>query len=177
MGTGPMPVITLRSGKWPVRQPALEPLRGKGSDEHGKFRVDRLFDQIARSIAQIVSERVGAKSRWIEQLGDGSTWHVAYPFLSKEPTASRHRLDMPPLRALPTFARFSKTAVSHSCCNPAAARSNQMGGARFGAPDPNYPPDISCGPTLFLLSKSIQLLTVSGPYRHFQRARVLLDGV
>jgi len=33
---------------------------------------------------------------------------VAYPFLGRESTASEHRHDMPPLRASPTFARFSK---------------------------------------------------------------------
>jgi hypothetical protein len=32
---------------------------------------------------------------------------VAYPFLGRELTASEHRHDMPPLRASPTFARFS----------------------------------------------------------------------
>jgi hypothetical protein len=30
--------------------------------------------------------------------------HVAYPFLGRELTANRHRHDMPPLRASPTFA-------------------------------------------------------------------------
>ena len=50
----------------------LEPFPGKGVHERCKFRVDRLFDQLARSIAQDVIERVGCKTRWIGQLGDGS---------------------------------------------------------------------------------------------------------
>jgi putative transposase len=39
---------------------------------------------------------------------------VAYPFLGRESTASEHRHDMPPLRASPTFARFSKFASVHA---------------------------------------------------------------
>ncbi|OIQ72701.1 hypothetical protein GALL_456710 [mine drainage metagenome] len=34
-----------------------------------------------------------------------------YPFLSRELTAREHRHDMPPLRASPTFARFSVLTV------------------------------------------------------------------
>ena len=34
-----------------------------------------------RAIAENVGECIGAKSRWIGELGDGILWHVAYPFL------------------------------------------------------------------------------------------------
>ncbi|KUP93081.1 hypothetical protein TRIHO_19870 [Tritonibacter horizontis] len=42
--------------------PVLELVPGEGVHERGQLGVDRLFDQLARSIAQNVGERVGAKS-------------------------------------------------------------------------------------------------------------------
>jgi len=43
----------------------------KSRHERGKLGVDRLFDQLARAIADDIRERVRAKSAWIGQLGDG----------------------------------------------------------------------------------------------------------
>jgi hypothetical protein len=77
----------------------LEPFPGKGGHDRGQLGVDRLFDQLARAIAEEVSERVGCKTRWVGQLGDGSLLHVAYPFLGRDLMASEHRHDMPPLSA------------------------------------------------------------------------------
>jgi len=51
--------------------PIFEPFPGKGVHEQSQFRLDRLFDQLARSIAEHVREWVGANSRWIGHLGDG----------------------------------------------------------------------------------------------------------
>ena len=45
--------------------PVLEPFPGKGVHERGQFRVDRLFDQLARSIAQDVSESYAGK--WVTE--------------------------------------------------------------------------------------------------------------
>jgi len=91
-----------------TRAPVLELFPGKGIHERGQLGMDRLFDQLTGSIAQNVCSRIGCKTRWIGQLGDDSLLHEAYPFLSRGLTASEHRLDMPPLRASPTFARFSR---------------------------------------------------------------------
>jgi hypothetical protein len=38
--------------------PVLEPFTGKGVHQRGQFGINRLFDQLARSIAQDVSEWV-----------------------------------------------------------------------------------------------------------------------
>jgi len=38
--------------------PVLEPITGKGVHQRGQFGMDRLFDQLARSIAQDVGEWV-----------------------------------------------------------------------------------------------------------------------
>jgi hypothetical protein len=64
------------------RAAVFELVPGKRGHQRGQFRVDRLFDQLARAVAKDGRERVGAKSRWIGQLGDGIVRHVAYPFLS-----------------------------------------------------------------------------------------------
>ena len=55
-----------------ARAPIFESLPGKRAHKRGQFRVDRLLDQLARSIAQDARERVGCKTRWIGQFGDGS---------------------------------------------------------------------------------------------------------
>ena len=64
-----------------ARTPILKLFLGKGGHERGQLGVDRLFNQLARAIAENVGECIGAKSRWIGELGDGILWHVAYPFL------------------------------------------------------------------------------------------------
>ena len=56
---------------------------------------------------ELVCQHPRGKSRWIGNLGNGILVLVEYPFLGSELTASEHRHDMPPLRASPTFARFS----------------------------------------------------------------------
>ena len=94
--------------------PLVELLPAKGVHERGQFRVDRLFDQLARSIAEDVSKWVGGKSRWIGQLSNGILLVVAYPFLGRELKAFERRHDMPPFRTSPTFARFSK---AHQLCH------------------------------------------------------------
>ena len=52
----------------------LELVPGKGVHKRGQLGVDRLFDQLARSIAQDVGE-------WIGQFCDGILWHLAYLLL------------------------------------------------------------------------------------------------
>src|SRR6056297_1575942 len=81
------------------------------SHQRGQFHLDRRFNQLAGSIPDDTGQRVRGKSGWIRQRGDGIDRHVTYPFLYRELTALRQRHDMPPLRASPTFARFSKSAV------------------------------------------------------------------
>jgi len=113
--------------------PVLEPFLGKDAHQRGQFGMDRLFDQLAGSVAQDVSERVGCKTRWIGQLCDGGLWHVAYPFLSRELTAIRHRHDLPPLRASPTFARFSWASRAVHCLAVAACRNERRYSVQFRA--------------------------------------------
>jgi len=45
-----------------ARPPVLKPFLGKRRHERGQLGVDRLFDQLARSIADDVREWVGANS-------------------------------------------------------------------------------------------------------------------
>ncbi len=106
--------LTLRQGSVAHQpRPAIgDPLVGKGGQKHRHFRLDRLLDEFARACPDHLGKRIRSTSRWIGQSGDGIVVHVAYPFLGRELTASRHRHDMPPLRASPTFGRFSQPATA-----------------------------------------------------------------
>jgi hypothetical protein len=65
------------------RATVLELLIGeKRRHQRGQFRLDRLFDQFARAVANDLGERIRRNPGWIGQLGDGIVRHVAYPFLS-----------------------------------------------------------------------------------------------
>jgi hypothetical protein len=49
-----------------VCSPVIKLFLRKSRHERGQFGVDRPFDQLARAIAQDVSERIGRKTRWIK---------------------------------------------------------------------------------------------------------------
>ena len=51
-----------------TRPPVLKRFFGKGRHQRGQFGVNRLFDQLARTIADDIREWVDAKSRWIGEL-------------------------------------------------------------------------------------------------------------
>jgi hypothetical protein len=60
---------------------------GKLGQQSAQLSLKRLFDQLPRSRPDQIGERIGGKSGWIRQGGDGIFSHVAYPFLFGELTA------------------------------------------------------------------------------------------
>jgi len=82
-------------------------MRDRCSHQRGQLHVDGLCDQLARASAKDGRERVGPKSRWIGELGDGTVSPVAYPFLGRELRRLDTAMTCRPLRASPTFSHCS----------------------------------------------------------------------
>ena len=63
------------------RPPVFELCLRERGHERRQFRVNRLFDQLARAIPDDIDQRIRSESGWIRQMGNGILRHVAYPFL------------------------------------------------------------------------------------------------
>ena len=59
----------------------IEPFLSERGEERCQLGLNRLFDQLARTLPDEVRQWIRRKPRWIGQRADGSLRHVAYPFL------------------------------------------------------------------------------------------------
>jgi hypothetical protein len=81
-----------------MRMPSRRRFIGKLREKRCKFSFKRLFNQLPCPGPDQVRERIGGKSIWIWQGGDGISRHVAYPFLCENLRRLQHRHYMPPVR-------------------------------------------------------------------------------
>ncbi len=59
-----------------LRPPVLKLFPGEDGLKHRKSSMKCLFDQLVCDIPDDISKRVGAKSRWIKQMGEGILSHA-----------------------------------------------------------------------------------------------------
>ncbi len=69
-----------------------QPSLGIFSDEGGQFLGGHAMNSDNRQKTLTALNDLWQGNGWIGQLGDSSLCHVAYPFLSRESTASEHRM-------------------------------------------------------------------------------------